>query len=313
MRKILIVLIVVSFLLGCGTGNNNGEEIAEQNYRTGSAGLEIDFMHNAPPDNIYSGNEMDIIIEVKNMGAYPNTDSFDGKLEIYGFDERSFSGERWDGGKFLSPTLQGRSQFSPQGGREVRRYHVDRVDTLFHSEFYEPTIKVAACYKYRTVAEPLVCIDPDPHSVFDEEKVCTISQRGETYSLGTQGAPVAVTRVTEEISSKNIHFGIHIKNVGNGEVLDENVKKDCPLSLDYNDINKVMVNAKLPFDGAPKCQPKGDYTDPVRLDESGNGFIFCTFKKPASRSAFETVLQIQLDYRYVDYITKRIKVTNIDR
>jgi len=255
MRKSNLILVLMGcFILlsaaSCNP-NGNGGDIAEENYRTGNQGLDISFMHNAPPDNIYSGNDMEIIIEVRNAGAYPETDSFDGKLEIYGFDERSFSGERWDGGNTISPRLQGRSQFSPQGGRDTRRYHVERVETLFNSEFYEPTIKVAACYKYRTIAEPLICIDPEPYSVFDEEKVCTISQSGETYSLGTQGAPVAVTKVTEEISSKNIHFGIHIKNVGNGDVLDENVRKDCPLNLDYNDVDKVMVTAKLPYDGAP--------------------------------------------------------------
>jgi len=39
-------------------------------------------------------------------------------------------------------------------------------DTLFNSEFYEPTIIAAACYKYRTIAEPLVCIDPEPYTVW---------------------------------------------------------------------------------------------------------------------------------------------------
>ena len=172
---------------------------------------------------------------------------------------------------------------------------------------------VAACYKYQTIAEPLVCIDPEPYSVFDEEKVCTINQAGKTYSMSSQGAPVAVTKVTEEISSRNIHFGIHIKNVGDGKVVDENVRNDCPLDMDYNDVDKVLVKAKLPFDASPNCQPKGDYRDPVRLDDNGNGFIFCTFKKPASKSAFETILQVQLDYRYLDWIEKEIRIVNIDR
>ena len=62
----------------------------------------------------------------------------------------------------------------------------------------------------------------------------------------------------------------------------------------------------------PDVNP-GDHSDPVRLDESGNGFIFCTFRKPASKSAFETILQINLDYRYLDWIEKEIEIVNIDR
>ena len=309
------MLVISLFILTSCVGNRNrdGEDISDENYRTGSKGLELEFMKNAPPDKIYSNNEMDIIIEITNEGAYPLEGSFDGKIEIYGFDEKAFAGERWDGSNFIDPELQGRSQFSPRGGRDVKRYHVDRVYTLFDSEFYEPTIVAAACYKYQTTADALVCIDPEPYSIFDEEKVCSIGQNGKTYTLGTQGAPVAVTRVEEEISSNDIHFSIYIKNVGTGKVVDEKAINDCPLNLDYNDVDKVLVTAKLPFDSAPRCQPKGDYRDPVRLDESGNGFIFCSFRKPDSKSAFETVLQVNLDYRYLDWIEKELRIVNIDR
>ncbi len=318
MRKIhLIALLIISvfILASCASSSNNreGERISAKDYRKGTKGLEMEFVRNAPPDRIYSGDDLDIIIDVKNVGAYPTTDSFDGKLEIYGYDDKAFSGERWDGGPLLTPELQGRSQFAPQGGRQSKQFHVNRVSTLFNSEFYEPRIIVAACYKYRTIAEPLVCIDPEPFSVFDEEKVCTIDRNGETYTLTSQGAPVAVTRVTEEISSNNIHFSIEIKNVGNGKVVDENIRNDCPLNLDFNDIDKVLVSAKLPWDSSPNCQPRGDHRDPVRLDESGRGHIFCTFRKPDSKSAFETVLQVQLDYRYLDSIEKKIEITNINR
>ena len=163
------------------------------------------------------------------------------------------------------------------------------------------------------MAEPLVCIDPEPYSVFDENKVCTIGRNGETYSLGTQGAPVAVTRITEEISTNDIHFTIEIKNVGTGKVVDENTRVDCPLALDYNDVDKILVKAQLPFDASPRCQPRGDHRDPVRLDKTGRGFIFCSFQKPSSKSAFETVLNIELDYRYLDTIEKKIEIVNIDR
>jgi hypothetical protein len=187
MRKpiiaILLLFSVMIFVSCTGSGNRDGERISEEDYRTGSKGLELEFMDGAPPDKVYAGNEMDIVIEVRNLGAYPTSDSFDGKLEIYGFDEKAFSGERWDGTNFLSSALQGRSQFSPQGGREAKRYHIDKVDTLFDSEFYEPTIVAAACYKYRTLAQPLICVDPEPYSVFDEEKVCTIPQAGKVYNL----------------------------------------------------------------------------------------------------------------------------------
>ena len=312
MRKLIFALIVVSMLIITGC-NRNGEDISEEDYHRGSEGLRLEFMRNSPPDKVYSGNEMDIVVEIRNMGAYPTDNSFDGKIEIYGFDEKAFSGERYDGSNFISPNLQGRSQFSPRGGREAKRYHVDQVNTLFGSEFYEPTIIAAACYKYRTTADALVCVDPEPYTMFDEDKVCTLPQAGRTYSLGTQGAPVAVTKVKEEIGSDNIYFSIYISNVGDGSVVDENAVNECPFELKYDDRDRVLVRAKLPWDSAPECQPRGDYADPVRLDESGNGFIFCSFQKPAQKSAIETILHIDLDYRYLDWEEKEIRIINLNR
>jgi hypothetical protein len=312
---IAVLIITILFFTSCTNKNEReGQRVSEKEYRTGTHGLQLTFLRNAPPDNFYAGNEMDIIVEVRNIGAYPETDSFDGKLEVYGYDEKAFIGERWDGGNFISTTLQGRSQYSPRGGIERRKFHVDRVETPFGTEFYEPKIAVAACYKYRTLAMPSVCIDPDPYTIFDSPKVCTLSQGAKTYGLSSQGAPVAVTKVVEEVSKNNIHFRIYIKNVGGGQVVDENVRTDCPFNLDYNDRDKVLVTAKLPFDSSPVCQPSGTYRDPVRLDEkTGEGFIFCTFQKPPQETAFESVLQVQLDYRYIDTIEKKVRITNIDR
>ena len=313
MRKSLTIILVIVLLI-LSSCSNRDDDIVDEDYHRGSEGLRLEFMRNAPPDRVYSGNELDIIVEVRNMGAYPTTDSFDGIMALYGFDEKAFSGERWDGSPFLSPNLQGRSQFSPMGGREAKRYHIDKVYTLFDQEFYEPTIIAAACYKYKTEADAQICVDPDPYSMFERDKVCTLPQAGRTYSLGTQGAPVAVSSIKEEVSSDSIHFSIYIDNVGKGSVVDERAINDCPpIDLDYSERDRLMVTAKLPWDAAPVCQPRGDYTDPVYLDESGNGFIFCTFRKPAQKEAFETTLHIELDYRYFDWVDKRIRIINLDR
>ncbi len=310
---LISIMILMSGCSGSGKNNSQGEAISVKDYRTGSQGLQLKFVDNSPPDKIYSGDEMDITVEIKNLGAYPTTDSFDGKIEVYGFDEKAFSGEHWDGSNYISSDFQGKSQFNPQGGRELKRYSIDRVSIPFNAEFLSQNIVAAACYKYKTIAQPKVCIDPEPYSVFDEHKVCTLNMAGKTYSLGTQGAPVAVTKVTEEISRNNIHFGIYFKNVGGGKVVDLNVMKDCPLHLESEDLNKLIVKPKLDFDGAPSCQPRGDYSDPVVLDDSGEGFIFCTFRKPDSKSAFETLLQINVDYRYMSWIEKDLKIVNVDR
>ena len=55
------------------------------------------------------------------------------------------------------------------------------------------------------MADVVVCIDPDPYSVVQEQKVCNI---GDVSVSGGQGAPIAVTRIEEEVGSDKIYFRI---------------------------------------------------------------------------------------------------------
>jgi hypothetical protein len=307
MKKISIILgfILLIGLFGCGQGPS--EQYVKDDYHTGTQGIEINFLNNAPPSRIYEGDNLDISIEVKNKGAYPEGRSFQGKIELSGFDPNSIRGS-WDGGNSIPIDLEGKSQYNPEGGYEVMTYR-DRngVHVPFDADYYEPRIIVHSCYKYSTVADPVVCIDPDPYSVIEEDKVCNIHD----VSLGGgQGAPIAVTRVEEEVGSDQIYFRIYVSNSGSGSVMLPRAYNDCPFDVELEDINKIVAKVKLPYDSSPDCSPKGTSSDPIRLT-NGAGYIFCKFNKPASDSAYTTTLNVELDYTYSDSISKQIKIINI--
>jgi len=313
MEKKLIILaslVIVLLISSCGKGPRT--QNIEEEYRTGTQGLVMNFVKNAPPNEVYDGDDINIMVELRNKGAYPTTRDFEGKLEITGFDEAALYNGRWDGSNLIPPTLEGRSQDNPEGGYEMKTYRaIARVP--FGNEIYEPTIIVHACYRYQTIASPTVCIDPDPYSIVQEEKPCRIHD----VSLGGgQGAPVAVTRVEERVSKDKVHFKIYIKNVGGGTVLDDiaysySYYSRCPLDLDYEDLNKVIADVSLSYSNPIECSPQGTVNDPIRLNENGEGFIRCSFPKPNSASAFETPLQIKLYYAYADSISKKIKIINL--
>ncbi len=86
---IIVVAIVAIFLSGCGQLGNNDEPTKTTNYRVGTKGLTI-YVLNAP-DRIYEGDQLQMIIEVANDGAYPQPD---GK----GGFEGAFSAYLWFGG-----------------------------------------------------------------------------------------------------------------------------------------------------------------------------------------------------------------------
>ena len=304
---VILLIFILLFSSACSrTGKIRTNKNIDEEYHKGTKGLEIGFMKNAPPDKVYEGDNLEVVVELKNKGAYPDTDSFVGKLELSGFDQAAING-RWEGGNTIPPRLQGKSQYNDEGGYETKTYKdSDGVKVPFGYDKYETDVMVTSCYKYKTIASPTVCIDPDPHSPVQEDKVCEIKDK----SLGSQGAPVAVDRIEEEVSSDKIYFRVFVKNVGGGSVILPDKYIKCPFDLEHQDMDKVVVRAKLSHDASPRCSPQGTINDPVRLI-NGRGSMFCSFSKPGTDSAYLAPLQIEVDYVYSDSISKKIEIVNL--
>tara|TARA_Y100000310_G_scaffold15573_1_gene15627 strand:- start:1264 stop:2619 length:1356 start_codon:yes stop_codon:yes gene_type:complete len=202
--------------------------------------------------------------------------------------------------------LPAASPINPTGSLDSAEFDGEIVSDNILVDSYDPKVLITACYPYVTKASPTVCIDPNP---FDdlEEKVCNIGSQ----NLETQGAPIAVTEIEQEASTNKIQFKIHIKNVGDGDVLktgvsavkdkdaagneiEVNVLDRCsPLSggkLDRKDFDRVQVtkinvgdvdlwnvdNAATPDVNENKCSPFADGTDDIIRLFDGEGFVICT-------------------------------------
>lgn len=308
MKKLLLsAFLALLFLIGCQTEQD--VNVDETNYRTGTQGVVMYFLPNAPPDKVYDGDSMEVMVELENRGAYPESDIFRGKLEISGFDPNAIRGQ-WERGNDIPSTLRGRSRDYPDGGYEVMTYLDNHgVKVPFGGPEYEATILVTSCYEYKTLADPVVCIDPEPYKVIEEEKVCHFD---DPISVGGgQGAPVAITRIEERVSSDHIIFDIYIANVGDGKVIDWSSYEYCPFELELKDVNRVRLNARLPFDSNPQCTPSGSGSEPIRLREGGTGFVTCKFRKPETGSAFKSPLHIELDYVYSSSIEERVDIIKV--
>ena len=316
MRKrafLIVMCLILVFVIGCkGRGSGENKNI-ERDYHIGTDGLEMNFLNNAPPNRIYVGDDLEVILELRNKGAWPDSDVFDGKLEVSGFDLAAING-RWEGGNEIQSTLRGKGQFLPEGGYTTKTYKdSDGVNVPSDDvDVYSTDIIVASCYKYKTQARPVVCIDPDPFAVVQEDKVCQINDNGETYSTGSgQGGPVSVSSIRQEVGKDRIYFRIYLRNAGGGSVIEERAFNDCPFDLKTDQIDKVKVGVRLSYDANPDCSPRGTAEDPVRLTD-GQGTIFCSFTKPATTvSAFTTPLEIDLSYVYSSSIKKKIDIINL--
>ncbi|MBS3114167.1 hypothetical protein J4448_03625 [Candidatus Woesearchaeota archaeon] len=325
-----LFLIIIILISGC-KGKKDVKKSLEE-IRTGTEGIVLSFLPNAPPATIHvekgaplETNTFDVVLEIKNKGAYPQPDegvgglgpSF-GKVFLSGYDPSIITLESKDGksGDISKLTLEGKSTINPNGGQDILSFNGKVIAENLNVEKYEPTLLATACYYYFTVAGPSVCIDPNPYSTVKEKKVCEVQD----IALSNQGAPIAVTKIDEEAFATKTQFKITIKNVGGGDVLkaDATLNKCDPSGtqkIAREDIDKVNLIWVKISDKALMCGPFAEgpakNTGGLIRVINGEGFVICEL--PSNEysnkiSAYTTPLLIQLSYGYRNSIEKKIQI-----
>lgn len=156
---------------------------------------------------------------------------------------------------------------------------------------------ITSCYVYSTYATPVVCIDPQPYSM--NKKAC---RPGVVELKGSQGAPVAVTRVTQESGPTTIIFTIEITNVGDGDIIYPGDLELCspyyPGRLGLQSLDTIIVG-DIRMSGSPlrlQCSPSNNM---VKLRD-GKGQITCIYpiEYGTAKSAYKAPLIIELWYGY---------------
>ncbi len=196
----------------------------------------------------------------------------------------------------------------PGGGLEYIEFNGHVVDWPEGTDEIEQRLLLTNCYMYTTFAAPTVCIDPQPYST--NRKVCTPDVA--TWGNG-QGAPVAITRVTQENTPRHAIFHISVENRGRGTVYDPGSLEKCspyyPGGSKSSDLNLVWIGEARIDDYKLTCTPR----NVLRLDESGRGQFTCTYPIEYSQlnSAYQTPLVVELWYGYSESVERRIPIKRI--
>jgi len=318
LKKACYIVLIIFLVLSLGCTTKKYKDRYDENYRTGTRGIEMRFAKNSPPLRIYDDEELHVIVELRNKGA---TDVSGGNNRVYlsGFDSNIITGIPTTGVPIED--LEGKSIYNPEGElytivefkgniRDLGSRNIDALDQ---------DLLVTACYEYKTILAEAVCIDPDPYSVSSEEKVCTPRD----ISTGSQGAPIAVTRVEVDAMTGKTRFKIWIKNVGGGlvfkpgfEYLDK-CNPYSPYKLDYNDIDFVRVDDVKVGGISIKstCKPLDNYGHikllPTRSSKgasrTGVGYMICELDG-VSGPPYKTPITVVLSYNYRDSIQKRVRL-----
>lgn len=302
-KKSMIIFAVFAallFLASCSGLSRSRGQVTPYTFHTGTQGMVLEFLPGSPPDRLYEGDPLSMVIKYANKGAYTVEG---GMLYVSGYD-RSYVPLVPDQQPF---NAEGKSVYNPEGlVSYIAEFSTSAVAAPPYVDIFPQTFKITACYKYRTEAAADVCIDPDPLRIQPEDKVCIIHDA----SLSSQGAPVAVTRVEEDAAKGRVQFRVGISNVGGGTVIASSagsVPLDrCQADLRQDEIDKVEISAEL--SGRPlDCTPRQ-----VRLI-NGQGIAFCSLflSDYQSQEAYQTTLNIYLDYGYRNSIAKRVDVLKL--
>jgi len=209
-------------------------------------------------------------------------------------------------------TLKGDNAAFPGGDIDYKTFKVQMIAPWpAGQDYFNIPYEVKSCYAYTTFVSPELCIDPDPFS--DERKLC----RSETYTWGgSQGAPVAVTRIQQTNTGKELVLDITIKNVGTGRVWNVGYLEACspyfPGKVRPDMLNVVHIG--YAYVGTRPLDCTNYYT--VRLDpNTQEARMTCRYDMTNADdigSGYTIPLKMELWYGYEESIVRQLKVRKLN-
>ncbi len=303
---LILALTIVLLATSC-TRVNQGERpldtaAAARQVQTGTLGITID--PTLPTQALYDSNELFTVVEIRNQGSHSVKEQ-ECFVQMTGFDPNIIKGDYSKArscAEGIGGPLEGKSLYNIQGGLNQVEFNSPDIklpDGVFD---YNPRLNIVTCYNYQTRATPSVCIDPLFYQVTSEQKACIPV---DVSGGGGQGGPVGVSFINVDMVGGRAIFEINIRNFGTGRVLDPlaDIRQCGSGSFGTKDFDKVAYNVKLAGGVVQNCKPHNNF---VRLF-NGQGKIICSFDI-AGTAAYETPLQVELSYGYVDSLQRQLRI-----
>jgi len=313
--KLLLLAVFLLALASC-IPSDNGFVRDPDEFKTGTDGVEIEFVENTPPSNVREDSQFNIALDVINRGAY-TADNASVNLGL----ERDYmcvqSGDECVANVAKTiEGLRGKTPSTPTGDYETLRFRAETKSLDAQRTRHPSTAVLTLCYEYKTELESQVCINPDTLRSERADTACYEEER--TYS--DQGAPIAIKKVesrTNDIGDGTVRpkFILHIENSGSGRVVDKDKVTDvCEgRTLQRGDRNVVYLKElrignniynKDGEDNDIKC--RSEKIDLVN-DE---GRITCELKEGMSKEspAYEARIMAIFEYGYTRSYSRQIEI-----
>ena len=309
MKKYLIPALIACFILltSCGTSTNN---VAPQfNPRTGSQGIDFNFIKDAPPQEIYDGTKAPFAVTLENKGA---SDVLEGYItwnippDIFQIDHAIDSFD-----------LYGKTVNNPQGEQKTLYQYATAKSLPTMQEVQTITIGATLCYAYETQFSMEVCIDPEIPRKTTKNKACTIQD----ISSSGQGAPLVINKVEVSIAPLDNdqvkpRFKIFIRNQGQGTVINKDeVQTECTSSSGATVYNVIYIEEaklskiyNLECSGLRKDSSTG--RSYILLDPKAETSFICEVGGGISKDkgAYLSPLTLTLGYGYTETKSQQVEI-----
>jgi hypothetical protein len=288
-----LVLAMLLFLAACSSGTNTGSGVsAGTNYHTGTDSLTMNFYE--LPSQVRSDQQFEVTVELANKGA-ETISSGALRLCLSGYDPYILP--------FGSPCqttqqLDGKNAFNPEGSPlsyVTWRTGINLPSTV--AEGFSQDLRVTGCYRYKTTANPTICVDPE--NVPGQKSKCTFTVKDVGSS---QGGPLAVTDVQQDISSGRITLKITFENKGGGVAFSSGLPLSSCNNLNARDTDVIEVSRVMVGQTQLSCRPGGT----VKLLD-GKGFVLCE-GSISQQTYYTTPVTIILDYNYKKEISGSVQI-----
>jgi len=351
-KKIIIILFLLVFIAGCGSRGTK-PNLEDDVYRGTEALELLFLKDVPPVQTFaQTGDSFEVALEMKNQGTFPLSgklylSGFD--PNIIRFSQLDID----QGFNYPSPNcgfteILPRSKLNPPGGTCIEELRGQlNLDSITDS--YTTNIFAQSVYRYITDANIVLCIDPDVYGITASQKACVMTPYS---SGGGQGAPVGVTKIEPTaIGGGKILYRIYIANLGDGEVVDyskapyelkpsdighvryrigsPSTASGISISVGGNSGSGTVIigNSVRDITGKAvgfsyrdndfsiKFNPQSDYSyseNLVRLHD-GKAVITQVVDYSGNAYAFQTPLQITLEYGYMESAQQRVEIVNINQ
>jgi len=317
------MLISMLLLSACTSFVPRYEEV---DYFKGTQGLEIDFLEDAPPSEIYENSVFNVNLYVENKGAFDVLDENYGILSIsfdpFYVDVSDFpvtNGVEVTKNGIIVKGIQlpGKSMYNPLGAETVLSFSGFRIKNI-KGQREKPSTQIftSLCYPYKTIFSRPVCVDLNIHTQNLRAQPCS----EQDFVLSDQGAPVAITLI--EVDNQPVRAGVvrpvfivHVQNKGSGDVLSaaynpDDFERVCAFKDLYKeDFNTISVRAVLSGSIELECSP-----NPIKLFNN-QGFTRCQVRDEdliLGHQNYKTPLFIELSYVYLTSLSKEIDIKRLN-